>query len=264
MTESYFPPIPSRDNTLDARDYHSVKIDTLDPRGAEPLVDISKHGITVLPYYNISNGSNPPYGQRIDGSLPRLWCRKGILSMLLSANKSLEEFGCELVVYDAYRPIATQWGLWTWALERIKKDNPDLPRAELEALTSQYSSDPRRFNPEDPTTWPVHSSGASIDVMLRTLDGGYELDMGTTFDELSPLAHTDQLEHALHSGLIDMDNSALKNRRLLYWTMTKAGFENYPSEYWHFDFGNQMYVLNARAKNTMVEKAWYGYCEPPV
>jgi D-alanyl-D-alanine dipeptidase len=192
-----------------------------------------------------------------------MWCREGLLPMLLSVNQQLADYGCEIVVYDAYRPITTQRGLWAWALTKIQKDHPGLSRAELEALTSQYSSDPRRFDPEDATTWPIHASGASIDVMLRSLDTGRELDMGAAFDDLSPSAHTDQLEKALSRGQIGSDSPALINRRVLYWTMSEAGFENYPSEFWHFDFGNQMYVLNARAKNASVDLAWYGYCEPP-
>lgn len=264
MSMSEIPPIPMSDGYLDARNYHLVKMDASDPRGAEALIDIGEHGISVLPYYYVSDGSNAPYSQRIDGSLPRMWCREGLLPMLRSANQQLSAFGCELVVYDAYRPIATQKGLWAWALEKVRKDHPTLSDPELEALTSQYSSDPRRFDPEDATTWPAHSSGASIDVMLRSLDTGQELDLGAAFDDLSPVAHTDQLEHALNLGHIGHDNTALLNRRLLYWTMTEAGFENYPSEFWHFDFGNQMYVLNAQAKNPTLTRAWYGYCLPPV
>ena len=42
--------------------------------------------------------------------------------------------------------------------------------------------------------------------------------------------------------------------------MIDEGFVNYPAEYWHFDFGNQMYVLNARALGRRYDAAWYGYC----
>ncbi len=253
-----------RDDDLDARNYHFVEIDTSDPRGSEALIDIGEDGVSVLPYYYVSDGSNAPYGQRIDGSLSRMWCREGLLRMLRSANQRLSAFRCELVVYDAYRPIATQRGLWAWALEKVRRDHPALSRSEQEALTSQYSSDPRRFDVEDATTWPTHSSGASVDVMLRSLETGKELDLGAAFDDLSAAAHTDQLERALNRGLIRYDDAALLNRRLLYWAMTEAGFENYPSEFWHFDFGNQMYVLNARVKTATLNRAWYGYCEPPV
>lgn len=263
MQSEDIQPIPRRDNMLDARDYHSIAVDTADLRGSEALVDVGEQGISVLPYYHVSDGSNAPYGQQIDGSLPQIWCREGLLPMLHAANEWLLQFRCELVVYDAYRPIATQRGLWTWALDKVKRDHPHLSEPELVALTSQYSSDPRRFDPSDATTWPTHSSGASVDVMLRSLETGDDLDLGAGFDDLSDVAHTDQLERALMLGRTKPDDPALLNRRMLYWAMTQAGFENYPSEFWHYDFGNQMYVLNARANGAQLDHAWYGYCTLP-
>ena len=37
---------------------------------------------------------------------------------------------------------------------------------------------------------------------------------------------------------------ARRNRRLLYWAMTAAGFVNYPFEFWHFDYKTQAAVMN--------------------
>ncbi|MCL6283656.1 hypothetical protein M3P21_08945 [Ruegeria sp. 2012CJ41-6] len=253
-------PIPICSNGQDARGYHDIAFDKSDPRALERLVDVGAHGIAVVPYYHLSDGSNPPYGRRIDGSLPRMWCRESLVPMLRSANDALAACGCELVVYDAYRPITTQHGLWEWALAKVAADHPALPRSELEALTSQYSSDPRRFDPVDATTWPTHSTGASVDVVLRALDTDEVLDMGAGFDELSAVAHTDHLERERVAGRIGPENAALLNRRLLYWAMTNAGFANYPSEYWHFDFGNQMYIHNTRTEHGPQDRAWYGYC----
>ncbi|WP_435705842.1 M15 family metallopeptidase [Yoonia sp.] len=238
-------------------------IDTTDPRGSEALVDIGKSGIAVLPFYHVADGSNAPYGHRIKGSLSRMWCRESLLPMLLSANETLAAFKCELVVYDAYRSIATQNGIWAWALDKTKTDHPNLSQLDLEALTSQYSSDPRRFNPTDATTWPTHATGASIDVMLRSLVTGETLDMGAAFDDLSPVAQTDYLEQQLGRNLISYNDAALIHRRILYWAMIGAGFANYSGEYWHFDFGNQMYVLSTSAQNAPLDRAWYGYCVPP-
>ncbi|WP_372573382.1 M15 family metallopeptidase [Ruegeria jejuensis] len=255
-------PIPIHREQRDARGYHDIGFDGSDPRAMEALVDIGSHGVEVVPYYYLSDGSNPPYGRRIDGSLPNMLCRESLVPMLQEANEALAKSGCELVVYDAYRPVSTQRGLWNWALEKVATDHPRLSTSELEALTSQYSSDPRRFDPVDPTTWPTHSTGASIDVVLRSRDTGDLLDMGAAFDDLSVVAHTDHLERDLLAGRAAPDNPALANRRLLYWAMTDAGFVNYPAEYWHFDFGNQMYIHNTRPKNTPTGPAWYGYCQP--
>jgi D-alanyl-D-alanine dipeptidase len=264
MTLDDLEPIPMSDPNLDARDYHQIAIDLSDGRSDEPLEDIGAQGIAVVPYYHLSDGSNPPYCKRIQESLPTLRCRRSLISMLNAANNTLAVHGCEIVVYDAYRSVSLQHSLWEWALEDIARKNPGLKPGELEALTSQYSSDPRRFERANPTTWPTHTTGASIDVMLRDRGSQALLDMGAAFDDLSSIAHTDHMELALGQGGIAHDNPALLNRRLLYWAMRGAGFSNYPAEYWHFDYGNQMYVLNAQEQEAGVERAWYGYHEPAV
>lgn len=263
MDRIEFPPIPIWNDELDTRGYHGIEFDDTDPRGSEPLVDVGSHGIAVVPYYHLSDGSNPPYGRQIKGSLARTWCRAGIVPMLQAANAALAENGCELVVYDAYRTISTQRDLWSWAVGKAAEDYPELSQPELEARTRQYCSDPRHFDAENETTWPTHSTGASVDVVLRSLRTGEELDMGAAFDDLSAISHTDYLEREQRAGRIEPDNTALLNRRLLYWVMRKVGFTNYPSEYWHFDYGNQMYMFNKQSESGTQCFAWYGYHAVP-
>jgi D-alanyl-D-alanine dipeptidase len=49
----------------------------------------------------------------------------------------------------------------------------------------------------------------------------------------------------------------LYNRRLLHNTMTDAGFVNLPSEWWHFDYGDQLWAW-ANKK----DHAIYGAAQP--
>jgi len=51
----------------------------------------------------------------------------------------------------------------------------------------------------------------------------------------------------------------MKNRRLLNFVMTQAGWVNYPAETWHFDFGDQMFVL----LSGQAESAIYGFAQNP-
>jgi D-alanyl-D-alanine dipeptidase len=64
------------------------------------------------------------------------------------------------------------------------------------------------------------------------------------------------------AGQIGSDDPRLLNRRLLYWTMREAGFTNYPYEYWHYDYGDQMYVLTLRSLGKQdIASAWYSYID---
>jgi D-alanyl-D-alanine dipeptidase len=64
--------------------------------------------------------------------------------------------------------------------------------------------------------------------------------MGTLFDEASPLSYTASLEKV--KRLSPEQKVARDNRRVLYNVMINAGFTNLPSEWWHFDFGNQLWA----------------------
>ncbi|MGZ3741853.1 MAG: M15 family metallopeptidase, partial [Bdellovibrionota bacterium] len=57
-----------------------------------------------------------------------------------------------------------------------------------------------------------------------------QLDMGTAFDCFSELAHT---------ANATLSPEARKNRLLLKSLMEKAGFVNYPKEWWHFSLKNE-------------------------
>ena len=43
--------------------------------------------------------------------------------------------------------------------------------------------------------------------------------------------------------------TARDNRKILVKTMESEGFSNYPSEWWHYDYGNRAWALRTRAGN---------------
>ncbi|CAK2155539.1 hypothetical protein VCRA2116O234_510012 [Vibrio crassostreae] len=74
--------------------------------------------------------------------------------------------------------------------------------------------------------------------------------MGTQFDENSLRSWSCALEHSSEA-------KQANNRRLLYNAMIGAGFTNLPSEWWHYDYGNQMW-----ANYTGCNKAIFGATRP--
>lgn len=80
------------------------------------------------------------------------------------------------------------------------------------------------------------------------------LEMGTGFDEFTDAAGTTYFEReAEKRSLTSEEQTFLQNRRFLYQIMTKAGFENYGDEWWHFSFGDNMW-----AKLSGNDRAFYG------
>lgn len=264
METSKLPPIPINTEYPDVRGYHKIDIDNNSSYLREPLTDILAHGIAGIAYYHIEDGQNPPYCTRISGSLPSLWCRESLITRLKKANQLLKTFDFELYVLDAYRPVSTQEGLWEFFKTKNKKKHPDLNEQELDTITSQFASDPRYFNVDNMETWPTHTSGASIDLTLRSRITKTMPEMGADFDHNGDEAHTAFFEIPSNRMNNPHCDEALINRRLLHWAMTSVGFVNYPYEYWHYDYGNQLYQFNRSVMTKeLPSKAWYGYIGPP-
>ncbi len=85
--------------------------------------------------------------------------------------------------------------------------------------------------------------------------------MGTIFDDASPVSRTDYFEQHLDQTSGSSED-ARRNRRLLYWAMASAGFTNYAYEWWHYDYGDQMWVVN-QPSGSLVKKAVYGPASCP-
>ena len=91
--------------------------------------------------------------------------------------------------------------------------------------------------------------------------------MGANFEEDSdsPASAGDYFERELTDGRIDENDVRLQNRRLLNWAMTREGLLNETAKvFWHYDWGNQIYVRASRALlPNPPEAAWYGYIALP-
>lgn len=246
------------DGALTAGDYHSIPFDRDHPLADEPLVKISDYGIAGESYYARLDGENAPYHRPIDGAAVDIWCRKTVAEKLTRVHDGLKAQGFGLFVWDAYRPITCQQGLWDFFIERFREELGTEDPEILKKHTRRYISYPGAFRTDDPATWPTHSTGGAVDLTLRHLDSGKLAEMGTHFDDMRPAVHTDHFERLLAAGKIGENHDALRHRRILYWSMAREGFTNYPYEYFHFGWGEQLSALLNNAKT-----AWYGYKEPP-
>jgi len=242
--------------------YGRISVDLGSREAREHLVDVSGLGIAFESYYFRTDGFNSPYYQAFSSALPRVYCRETVAKKLLEVNTRLYRFGAELFLWDAFRPITCQRQLWDFFVMQARLTQPKQTEEKLIQHVSQYCSDPRRFDPKDFTTWPTHITGGAVDLTLRRLGSGELLYMGGTFDDPSPLSHTAYFEKASFPALTASGIEALRNRRLLFWAMSASGFANYPFEWWHFDWGTQMWILNQHSQHSEVSAmAVYGPAE---
>ncbi len=257
-------PIPAFNPDLTAQSYSKIPIQLDHALNREPLVEASTSHISALSYYAREDKCNPPYYEKIDHSLREVWLRQTAMQKLTHVNAILKSYGVMLQLLDGYRSVELQQALWDFNMEEVQFLNPHFSKEECYRTVSEFLSDPRRFNREDFTTWPTHSTGGAIDLTLISIPNKEPLYMGSVFDDASEVSHTAFYERENSHGSLSHDE-ARHNRRLLFWAMIEAGFANYAYEWWHYDFGNQMWVMNRKSlfPNEKGLIAKYGWIPSP-
>ncbi|MBW5801867.1 M15 family metallopeptidase [Halomonas elongata] len=193
----------------------------------EPLVPMSlaPPPIKVFPAYARMG---------IPGAVDECYVREGVYRRLLAVARSLPE-GLSLLVLDGWRPWRVQQYLFETLQATIQANHPEFDDQQLLVRTREFVAQPST----DPSSPSPHLTGGAVDVTLCDADG-LPLDMGTLFDEAVPASHADALEG--DPGRDDARRQARDNRRLLYHAMHAEGFTNLPSEWWHFDLGDQLWA----------------------
>jgi len=256
--------IPIIDRHQIAGPHNIIPVDSDDPRFSEPLVKLESYGVAFNSYHAITDGNNPPYGRPIGGSRQEGWIRKSVAERLARVNGHLEPYGAELIVLDAYRSMECQQGLWNFFYEQGREKHPGADNQVLTEYALGFVRDPRLFDKEDSATFPAHATGASVDVTIRDIKTRKLLNMGSRFEEIIDVSYTDYFERQLNNGLIEADDERLLNRRMMDWAFTRENFLNDPILYWHYDWGNQLYIKVKRAiSDDAPAAAWYGYIAPP-
>ena len=160
--------------------------------------------------------------------------REGAAERLLAAQNALPD-GLRLLVIEAYRPLGLQETYFTEYRDELRQAHPQWTEDRLHTEASKYVSPPEVA---------PHSTGGTVDLTLCTADG-HELDLGTPVNA-SPLASAD----ACFTGSPHISDSARRHRDILSAALTGAGLVNYPTEWWHWSFGDRYWALANGAART--------------
>ncbi|MGK5739200.1 M15 family metallopeptidase [Micromonospora sp. URMC 103] len=166
------------------------------------------------------------------GAYARL--REGTAERLLAAQRSLPD-GLRLLIVEGYRPLALQTAYFEEYREELRRRHPDWNAERLHVEASKYISPPEVA---------PHSTGGTVDLTLCTGDGR-ELDMGTAVNA-SPVASADAC--FTWSPLVPAE--ARRNRTVLGAALLAAGFVNYPTEWWHWSYGDRYWAVTTGADRT--------------
>ncbi len=162
-----------------------------------------------------------------------VWVRKDVLRRLELAASALPS-DLNLIVAEGFRTFMRQKQMWHEQLRQVSAEHPNLTGEEIERLARLRVATPGRIG-------GGHQTGGAVDVSLGNVYGE-EVEMGTGLQEFTPLTPT--LARPLPRKVVI-------NRRRLLAAMKRAGFNNYPAEWWHFSFGDQLWAAYKRSPFAM-------------
>lgn len=157
----------------------------------------------------------------------RALVRADLADRLRAARAALPA-GVFLRVAEGHRPVAAQRAIIEDYSAQLRAARPGVDAAELRRLTSRFVS---------PVEVAPHVAGAAVDLTLAGPDGA-DLDMGTPID-----ATPEQSGGACYFAAAGLGATARANRDLLARVLTGAGLVNYPTEWWHWSYGDRYWAL---------------------
>jgi D-alanyl-D-alanine dipeptidase len=161
--------------------------------------------------------------------------RSGVAHRLVRARSQLAS-RYRLVVVEGHRCAARQERLASEYLAYLERLHPELTEAELRRLVSRYVA---------PLDVAPHVAGAAVDITVTDAEG-WEIDLGTPVD-----ATPEESRCRCYFASKDISRRARANREMLACAMEGAGFVNYPTEWWHWSFGDRYWALMTGAKAAM-------------
>jgi D-alanyl-D-alanine dipeptidase len=156
------------------------------------------------------------------------YAREEVARKLIKAQSFLPD-GYKLIIECAYRSPIVQKKSFDAIYKKLIFEYPHWTEKQIAAEMDNRVS---------PVDIAPHCGGGAVD--LTIIDKlNIPLDMGTELDEFNNKTYTE-------SDLIS--KKAKENRELLKNSMEKAGFINFPAEWWHWSYGDREWAYYQKNK----------------
>ncbi|MFF2777558.1 M15 family metallopeptidase [Streptomyces sp. NPDC058052] len=181
----------------------------------EPLVDVRGGGALLVDT------------RKQDPADAFAYLRQGVVERLIAAQELLPR-GLRLLFVEGYRPPSLQREYFEEYAGQLRAAQPDWSAEQIHTAASRYVS---------PPSIAPHSAGAAVDLTLADADGR-ELDLGTRMN-----ADPEESQGACYTDAPGIGAEARAHRELLGSVLTAAGLVNYPTEWWHWSYGDRYWAL---------------------
>lgn len=189
----------------------------------ESWIDLKNQNIIVL-------GPSPEIPDNQDYT----YLRKAVYEKLKQAQSHLPK-GLRFCLYEGYRSLSLQKIIFEKQYNNVKQRYPDWEEKDIFLETTKLVSPV--LNPDHTHNIPPHSTGAAIDVYLID-EQGKAIDMGIhPKDWMKDKDGEVSLTTSTH-----ISTEAKKNRQIMSKVLAEVGFVNYPTEYWHWSYGDRYWA----------------------
>jgi D-alanyl-D-alanine dipeptidase len=166
--------------------------------------------------------------------------RKTIYDKLKQAQAMLPD-GLKFRLYEGYRSLELQQKIFQERYASLLKENPKLTHQQVFIESTKFVSPVT--NLDGSKNIPPHSTGAAIDIYLID-KGGKVVDMGI---------HLDDTYNDLKGIYCKTDSQAISEkakeyRKIMGKALQAVGFVNYPTEYWHWSYGDRYWAYQTHQK----------------
>lgn len=148
------------------------------------------------------------------------------------SRSSLLPDGLRLLFVEGYRPPDLQRRYFEKYARTLRAEHPDWPAERIRTAASRYVSPPEIA---------PHTAGAAVDLTLADAHGR-ELDLGTRMN-----ATPEESAGACYTDADGISAEARAHRSVLGRALRGAGLVNYPTEWWHWSYGDRYWALSTGA-----------------
>jgi len=153
--------------------------------------------------------------------------RQDVVLKLLEVQRILPK-DIKLLIIEGFRPLLVQKIYFDNYSKKLMTLHPDWDSRKIREEASKFVAPPEII--------PPHCTGGAADLTLIDASGN-ELDLGTKVNADPELCH-----EACFTGAENISQKAKESRELLIEAMLRYNFVNYPTEWWHWSYGDRYWA----------------------
>lgn len=170
------------------------------------------------------------------------YLRSEVARRVAQADRFAAQRGFRILIHEGWRAPFIQKRMYAYACQKARETFPDKSDLAIRRFANRFTAPMNKRVP------PPHTTGGAVDVTLTDL----EL---RPVDVCSPFPS--ESYESFPTEVKGLSRKAQENRRLLVEAMSSSLLTNYPSEYWHWSFGDQGWAYRGGHPN-----AFYDSVEP--